>query len=106
MILNGGLLVLFWLVLILGMVASWTISLIVMWRAMKAHEQIAETLRIALLGKRPKPPSLEFDASEPAECMKCGGTIPPGQVKCPSCGWTYEQVPNETAEMFKQQRGF
>lgn len=36
------------------------------------------------------------DASEPADCLSCGGTIPPGTSECPSCGWSYgakEPVP-------------
>jgi len=26
---------------------------------------------------------------EPAPCLKCGTTIPPGSTRCPSCGWSY-----------------
>lgn len=101
-----GLFILVWLLVMLAGTAGWVVVVIAIWRAMKAHEQIAETLGIALLGKRPRPPPPEYDASEPAECMKCQGTIPAGQTKCPQCGWSYETAPNETAEHFKAQRGF
>jgi uncharacterized protein len=29
------------------------------------------------------------DRSEPTQCLACCAAIPPGQVKCPECGWTY-----------------
>jgi hypothetical protein len=28
--------------------------------------------------------------AEPVECLSCRATIPPGESRCPSCGWTYE----------------
>jgi hypothetical protein len=103
---GGGFFVFIWFVMMIGMVVGWIVFLVAVCRMAKAHEQISETLGIALLGKRPKPPTPEQDSSEPAECMKCQGTIPAGQTKCPQCGWSYEMAPNETAERFKEQRGF
>jgi len=41
----GGIIILFWLVVMLGIVAGWVIFLVSMWRGMKAHESIAESLR-------------------------------------------------------------
>lgn len=104
-IVSGAFFVIWW-VFMIGGIVGWIIFLLAVCRIAKAHEQIAETLGIALLGKRPTPRSSEYDVSEPAECIKCGSTIPGGQTKCPQCGWSYELVPNETAEKFKEQRGF
>ena len=30
------------------------------------------------------------DKSNKADCLACGGTIPPGDDKCSDCGWTYQ----------------
>lgn len=103
---GGGFVVFIWLVMMIGMMVGWIIFLIAMCRIAKANEQIAKTLGLALLGKHPKSQLTEYDVSEPAECMRCQANIPAGQTKCPQCGWTYEQVPNETDEAFRRQRGF
>lgn len=29
------------------------------------------------------------DITEPAPCLRCGKTIPPGHERCPHCGWSY-----------------
>ncbi len=97
-----GFLFFIWLVMTIGMLAGWIIFLVAMCRIAKANEQIAEALGIGLLGKRPKPPPPAQDTSEPAGCQ---GTIPAGHTKCPQCGWSYEQVPNETAEWLREERG-
>jgi len=41
----GGIIILFWLFLMIGMVAGWVIFLVAVWRGMKAHESVAESLR-------------------------------------------------------------
>jgi hypothetical protein len=41
----GGILVLFWLVLMGGMVVAWIFFLVAVWRGMKAHESIAASLK-------------------------------------------------------------
>ena len=95
-------LLLYFLIMI-GMVVGWIVFVVAIIRMAKAHEQISEILGIALLGKRPNPPQPEQDTSQPAECMQCDGTIPAGQTKCPQCGWSYQQAPNELAERLKKQ---
>ncbi|MGH9379720.1 MAG: hypothetical protein ACRD2Z_03790 [Thermoanaerobaculia bacterium] len=46
---------------------------------------------------REEPPAVEPDevnapegrASEPLECLSCGGSIPTAERTCPACGWNY-----------------
>ena len=42
---GGALFALVWLVMMVGMVSAWIIFLVAIWRGMKAHESIAETLK-------------------------------------------------------------
>ncbi|MCX7012440.1 MAG: hypothetical protein NTW86_07750 [Candidatus Sumerlaeota bacterium] len=88
----GGFFAFVWFVMMIGIVVGWIVFLVAMWRMAKAQEQIAKTLGIALLDKRPEPLPSAPHSSEPVECMKCQGTIPAGQTKCPQCGWSYEQA--------------
>lgn len=39
-----GLFFVIWLVMMLGMIIGWIIVIIALWRGMKAHERIADTL--------------------------------------------------------------
>ena len=41
----GGIFFLLWLIIMIGMIAAWIIFLVAIWRGMKAHESIAETLK-------------------------------------------------------------
>ena len=41
----GGIFFLFWLIMMIGMIAGYIIFLVAIWRGMKAHESIAETLK-------------------------------------------------------------
>lgn len=44
----GILMVLIWLVFALGAIVGWIISLVALWRLMRAHESLAESARRAL----------------------------------------------------------
>jgi len=98
-----GLLFIVWLMLMIGGVIGWVVFLIALWRMAMAHESIAETLRVALLGKRPEPALPEYGPSKTAKCLLCQSTIPAGQTKCPECGWSYEDAPAKMAERLKGQ---
>jgi Short C-terminal domain len=39
-------------------------------------------------GRAPSSTGIQ-DITEPAPCLSCGKTIPPGQERCPHCGWSY-----------------
>ncbi len=41
----GGIFILVWLVLMMGMVVSWIFLLVAVWRGMKAHESVARSLQ-------------------------------------------------------------
>jgi hypothetical protein len=42
---GGAFVALLYLVMMVGMIGAWIISLVALWRGMKAHESIAETLK-------------------------------------------------------------
>ena len=44
----GGLFFVIWLLMMGGMIVGWIICLIAFWRGMKAHESIAENLKLVL----------------------------------------------------------
>jgi len=44
-LLAGGIFFLIWLLLMGGMIVGWIVFLIAIWRGMRAHESIAESLR-------------------------------------------------------------
>jgi len=48
----GGVFLLIWFVLMIGMLVSWVIMLVAVWRTMKAHETIASRLKEALSSRR------------------------------------------------------
>jgi Na+/proline symporter len=41
----GGIGFLLWLVMMVGMIAAWILFLVAIWRGMKAHESIAESMK-------------------------------------------------------------
>ena len=41
----GGLFFIIWLLMMVGMIVGYTILLIAIWRAMKAHESIADSVK-------------------------------------------------------------
>ena len=43
--LGGIIFFVIWLILMLGVIAGWIILLIAVWRGMKAHESIAESMK-------------------------------------------------------------
>ena len=43
--LGGIIFFVIWLILMLGVIAGWIILLIALWRGMKAHETIAESIK-------------------------------------------------------------
>ena len=43
--LGGIVFFIIWLLLMLGMISGWLVFLIAVWRGMKAHESIAESLK-------------------------------------------------------------
>lgn len=45
-----------------------------------------------ILAEEAAPPVKHLLPSDPdaAECCSCQATIPPGQTRCSSCGWSYE----------------
>jgi hypothetical protein len=44
-IVAGGLFFIFWLFMMGGMIVGWIFFLVAMWRGMKAHESVAESLK-------------------------------------------------------------
>jgi Zn finger protein HypA/HybF involved in hydrogenase expression len=73
------------IVILFGLVVT-IVWLVIGWRAMKAHERIANSLEDLLRGSSLPSVSLFtlFPTSE--NCPRCGYTIPPGTPKCPNCG--------------------
>ncbi len=43
--LNGAIFFFIWFVMMVGMIVGWIVGLVALWRAMKAHESIAVSLR-------------------------------------------------------------
>ena len=41
----GGIFFILWLIMMIGVVAGWVIFLVAIWRGMKAHESVAESLQ-------------------------------------------------------------
>ena len=50
----GGLFFVVWLLMMLGMVVGYIFLLVAVWRGMKAHESIAETMRDIANNLKPK----------------------------------------------------
>ena len=42
----GIIFILIWLVVLVGVVASWVILIVAVWRGMKAHESVARSLKV------------------------------------------------------------
>jgi len=73
-------------VVLIGM-AGTVLWLVIGWRAMKAHEKIADSLEEFVRGSRGEPGVslfIKFPNSE--SCPRCGYTIPAATPKCPHCG--------------------
>lgn len=51
-LLAGGLFFVIWLLMMGGMIVSWIICLIALWRGMKAHESIAANLKTVLSSRK------------------------------------------------------
>jgi hypothetical protein len=47
------------------------------------------------LARSDAPPAVDEAANEATCCLACQATIPPGQDRCPACGWTYEPQATE-----------
>ncbi len=45
----GGFFFLIWLLLMVGMIVGFVLTIVALWRGMKAHEKIAENLQAVLL---------------------------------------------------------
>jgi rubrerythrin len=59
--------------------------IVIGWRAMKAHEKIADSLEEMLRASRPPSVSLFTKFPNSEVCPRCGYTIPAGVAKCPNC---------------------
>jgi hypothetical protein len=100
---GAGLLFILWWLTWIGSVICVIAFVVAVWRIAMAHENMAETLRVALLGQRPEPSLPEYGPAKTAKCLLCQATIPAGQIKCPECSWSYEDAPAKAAERLKGQ---
>ena len=71
--------------LILVGIATTIFWMVVGWRAMRAHERIAEASE-KTAGIPQKPKAIEVEPE--SLCVSCDKTIPAGAKVCPACGWT------------------
>jgi hypothetical protein len=76
---DGGFFVFIWFVMMIGTIVGWIILLTAICRMARAHEEISETIGMALLGRSPRRSPTDTVSSEPSECMECHGIIPTGQ---------------------------
>jgi len=102
---DGGFFVFIWFVMMIGTIVGWIILLTAICRMARAHEEISETIGMALLGRSPRRSPTDTVSSEPSECMECHGIIPTGQTQCPQCGWSYEKTSKENAARLKEEGG-
>jgi uncharacterized membrane protein len=70
---------------ILFTIASAVFWMVVGWRAMRAHERIADASE-QTAGISRKSESVEEQAG--TRCVRCGKIIPDDSKVCPLCGWT------------------
>jgi hypothetical protein len=59
------------------------------WLGRRRFRSAAEEEQAARGWPADAPAPEELTSAEPAPCLECGATIPPGATRCPACGWSY-----------------
>lgn len=56
-----------------------------------------EPAELEAMGTEAPPPpwSVRPSTDEGTECLSCGASIPPGEERCPACGWSWEGSESE-----------